>query len=327
MVKNSLEFIDLFAGIGGFRLGMERAGHKCVGFVEWDESARKSYESIHNTDGEWSGHDIKSVDYREIPRADCWCLGFPCTNISKNGKGEGIQGDHSGTFFAATGLVRKQKKEDKPRYLFIENVEQLLDGNDGHDFLRLLIELDEIGYDAEWQIINSRDHGTPQNRKRVYIIGHLRESSTRTIFPLKASYQPTNLSTAIRDRRRRVIEEGWKVKNATKQGYDIATRYDAVNMAFPNSKTRRGRKGEMVFQTLDTSCRQAIFDPEKERWRQITPREAWRIQGFPDEAYDRALNALQGTKLTEKQLIKALYKQAGNAVSVKVIEQIAKRLA
>ena len=80
-----MKFLDLFAGIGGIRLGMEQAGHKCVGWVEWDKFARKSYVAIHKPDGEFTEKDINNVTSQELPKADCWCFGFPCQDISVAG--------------------------------------------------------------------------------------------------------------------------------------------------------------------------------------------------------------------------------------------------
>lgn len=305
-----MRFTDLFSGIGGFRLGMEMAGHECVGYVEWDQPARNSYEAIHDTKGEWTEYDIQTIDYKKIPKSECWCFGFPCTDISKNGKGKGLEGNRSGLFYSVTGLIRKLKEKDRPEYLFIENVDNLLGNNKGHDFLRLIVEMDAIGYDAEWQSINSREHGLPQNRQRVFIIGHLRGRSTRKVFPIT----PTSRGV---DLQRDTSGNGWRVKNATKQGYDIATKHDSVNLAFPDSDTRRGRSGKGYLQTLDCSCNQAVYDQKSGRWRKITPREAWRAQGFPDWAFDRAASVNSDNEL---------YKQAGNSVSVNVIYEIAKRL-
>ncbi|MDG1633963.1 DNA (cytosine-5-)-methyltransferase [Bacillus cereus] len=180
----SLTFIDLFAGIGGFRLGMERAGHKCIGYVEWDKFARKSYEAIHNTEGEWTVNDINDVNPGEIPAADVWCFGFPCTDISIAGPQKGLSGARSGLFYKTIELLKSQKEKDKPKYLFIENVKNLFSVNGGWDFARILISLDEAGYDAEWQLLNSKDFGVPQNRERVFIIGHSRNKCGREVFPI-----------------------------------------------------------------------------------------------------------------------------------------------
>ena len=206
-----MKFIDFFAGIGGFRRGMELAGHECVGFCEFDKFATASYISMHlltdeqrkaledipikkrqkeilkeeYRNGEWYANDIRRVYAGDIPKADCWCFGFPCQDISVAGKQAGFQGNRSSLFFRVMYLVGQLKEEDKPTYLFIENVKNLLSVNGGWDFARLLIEMEQWGYDAEWQVLNSKDFGVPQNRERCFIIGHLRSRSTAKIFPVE----------------------------------------------------------------------------------------------------------------------------------------------
>lgn len=180
-----LTFLDFFAGVGGFRKGMEMAGHKCLGHCEIDKFANESYKAIHEPkEDEWFGTDIRKVRADELPRADAWCFGFPCQDISVAGKQLGFDGKRSSLFFTVTRLARDTKEEDRPKYLFIENVKNLLSVNGGTDFLKLLIELDEIGYNAEWQVLNSKNFGVPQNRERVFIIGHLRGKRGRTVFPI-----------------------------------------------------------------------------------------------------------------------------------------------
>ena len=208
-----LTFIDWFAGVGGFRKGMENAGHKCIGFCEFDKYAVASYTSMHliteeqreylstldmkkrqkeilkeeYRNGEWYAEDVRTVRADEIPRADCWCFGFPCQDISVAGKQLGFAGHRSSLFFAVTKLIRELEEESKPGWLFIENVKNLLSVNRGFDFAKLLVELDEIGYDCEWQLLNSKDFGVPQNRERVFIIGHLRGRSGREVFPVEGT--------------------------------------------------------------------------------------------------------------------------------------------
>lgn len=180
-----LKFLDFFAGVGGFRKGMEMAGHKCLGHCEIDKYANESYKAIHEPkEDEWFGTDIRRTNADELPRADVWCFGFPCQDISVAGKQLGFKGQRSSLFFTVTRLIRDTKEEDRPKYLFIENVKNLLSVNGGTDFLKLLIELDEIGYDAEWQVLNSKNFGVPQNRERVFIVGHLRGTSGRKVFPI-----------------------------------------------------------------------------------------------------------------------------------------------
>lgn len=179
-----MKFLDLFAGIGGFHLGMEQAGHQCVGWVEWDKFARQSYQAIHNVKGVWNASDIRTVTASELPRADCWCFGFPCQDISVAGKQKGFtSGKRSSLFFTVTGLIRDLGEEDRPSYLLIENVKNLLSINRGFDFLKLQIELDEIGYDVEWDVIDSAEV-VPQHRERIFIVGHLRGRRTRKVFPI-----------------------------------------------------------------------------------------------------------------------------------------------
>lgn len=208
-----MKFIDFFAGIGGFRRGMELAGHECVGFCEFDKFATASYISMHllteeqrktledipikkrqkeilkeeYRNGEWYANDIRRVYAGDIPKADCWCFGFPCQDISVAGKQAGFQGNRSSLFFRVMYLVGQLKEEDRPTYLFIENVKNLLSVNGGWDFARLLIEMEQWGYDAEWKVLNSKDFGVPQNRERCFIIGHLRGRSTSKVFPIEGT--------------------------------------------------------------------------------------------------------------------------------------------
>lgn len=206
-----VKFIDWFAGIGGFRRGMELAGHECVGFCEFDKFATASYTSMHlltdeqrkkldelpqkkrqkeilkdeYRNGEWYANDVRRVCADDIPKADCWCFGFPCQDISVAGKQLGFQGNRSSLFFRVMYLIGQLKEEDKPAYLFIENVKNLLSVNGGWDFARLLIEMEQGGYDAEWQVLNSKDFGVPQNRERCFIVGHLRGRGSSKVFPVE----------------------------------------------------------------------------------------------------------------------------------------------
>ena len=207
--ERGMRFIDWFAGVGGFRRGMELAGHECVGFCEFDKFAVMSYTSMHlitdeqraylatldlkarqkeilkeeYRNGEWYADDIRTVYAGDIPRADCWCFGFPCQDISVAGKQLGFTGNRSSLFFRVMYLLGQLPEEEKPDVLFIENVKNLLSVNGGWDFARLLAEMDRGGYDAEWSVLNSK-YFIPQNRERVFIIGHLRGRPWRSVFPV-----------------------------------------------------------------------------------------------------------------------------------------------
>ena len=180
-----MKFLDLFAGIGGFRMGLESLGHECVGFCEIDKFARKSYKAIYNTEGEIELHDITQVTNEEWRKlrgtVDIICGGFPCQAFSIAGKRKGFLDETRGTLFFE---IARAAKEIKPPLLFLENVKGLLSHDQGRTFRTILSTLDELGYDAEWQILNSKDFSVPQNRERVFIIGHLRGTGGRPVFPI-----------------------------------------------------------------------------------------------------------------------------------------------
>lgn len=208
-----MTFIDFFAGVGGFRRGLELAGHKCVGFCEYDKFATASYISMHllteeqreslgklelkqrqkeilkdeYRNSEWYARDIRTVNAGDIPRADLWAFGFPCQDISVAGKMAGFSGNRSSLFFRVMQLVRDTAEEDRPKYLFIENVKNLLSINNGWDFAAVLYTLEECGYAAEWQVVNSKFFGVPQNRERVFIVGHIRNGSSPAVFPISGT--------------------------------------------------------------------------------------------------------------------------------------------
>ena len=183
-VDAMLTFLDFCSGIGGFRLGLELAGHKCVGFCESDKYAVKSYRAMYDTEGEWFSRDVAKLKPSDIPQADIWCFGFPCQDISVAGKQRGLSGGRSGIYYTILNLVKGKDEKAKPTYLLIENVKNLLSIHDGWDFAEVLAELDEAGYDAFWQVLNSKDFGVPQSRERVFLIANLRSRGGREILPV-----------------------------------------------------------------------------------------------------------------------------------------------
>lgn len=391
-----MKFIDFFSGIGGFRLGLEMAGHECAGHCEIDKFADRSYRAMHDVkESEWYADDIRTVRVCDIPEADAWCFGFPCQDISVAGKQEGFNGRRSSLFFAVTGLLRQTNEESRPKYLLIENVKNLLSVNRGYDFARLLVELDEIGYDAEWDLLNSKDFGVPQNRERVFIVGHLRSRCTGKVFPLGETETENTCRQVIGDRQGRRVYDPAELStvlmaNGGNLGantglYAIGARFIDMNpagkitenartlqaryykgpsknygggpgVAVPvltpgrENKRQNGRRfkenGEPMF-TLTAQDRHGVAIYQRPhgynkggihkdaptltgnayqennvllqnyRIRKLTPRECFRLQGFPDEYFDRAAAVCSDTQL---------YKQAGNSVTVNVIYEIARRL-
>lgn len=352
-----MKFLDLFAGIGGFRLGMERAGHECVGFCEKDPFARKSYKAIHDTEGEFEFHDITAVtdeSVRGIGSVDVICGGFPCQAFSIAGKRRGFE-DTRGTLFFE---IARFASILRPRYLFLENVTGLLSHNGGDTFETIIGALDELGYDAEWQVFNSKNFGVPQNRERVFIIGHLRGACRREIFPFGGDdkqvkpinakrignvnpsgngmngevYSSTGIAPTITTNK----GEGLKIKiagNLPGNHEQNSRVYDIDGLAPTLSTMQGGNQEPKIIQrghgynqggehkiapTLTSnSWRENNHLSDGFRIRKLTPRECWRLQGFPDRAFDRAQAVNSNSQL---------YKQAGNSVTVNVIEAIAKRL-
>jgi DNA (cytosine-5)-methyltransferase 1 len=329
-----MKFLDLFSEIGGFRSGMEKAGHTCVGYVEIDKFARQSYEAMYRTKGLFSKNDIRTVRASEVPKADIWCFGFPCQDISVAGKQKGFAGARSSLFFATTRLIRDLKEKDKPSYLLIENVKNLLSINGGFDFLKLQIELDEIGYDCEWDVLDTAEV-LPQHRERVYIVGHFRGRGTRKIFPIQGE---STKATQPKVRQIGNISNSQSFNGNPQVGrvYDIWGISPTLNtmqgggrepkIAIPVltperiNKRQNGRRfkenGEPEF-TLTAQDRHGVLLSGM-CIRKLTPLECWRLQGFTDEQFYRAKNA----GVSDSQL----YKQTGNSVSVPVVYQIVRRL-
>lgn len=334
----------MFAGIGGFRSGMEQAGHKCVGWIEWDKFARQSYQAMYNTEGEFNGKDIQQVRGSDLPDSDVWCFGFPCQDVSVSGKQAGLfNGKRSGLFFEVVRLLQERirDKETLPKTLFIENVKSLLSVDGGWGFARMQIELDQAGYDIEWSVINSAEV-VPQNRERVYIIGHLRGASPSKVFPIIRESKETDSGTPVKIHQvgqlnktesfggnpqvgRVYGTDGLSPTLNTMQGGGREPKILVRACLTPDrlSKRQQGRRfkdnGEPSF-TLNTVDRHGVLIENQKEWaiRKLTPRECWRLQGFTDEQFDKAKDA----GVSDSQL----YKQSGNSVTVPVIKAIAEKL-
>lgn len=178
-----MRFIDFFAGIGGFRTAFENAGHECVGHCEIDKFADMSYRSIYDIKGnEFYATDIRTIEPRDLPEADIYTFGFPCQSFSIAGKRGGFT-DTRGTLFFE---VMRLAKVRQPKYLVAENVSGLLSHEGGQTFETIIRTMAELGYGVEWQVLNTKYY-LPQNRERVFIVGHLGTASGREVFPILES--------------------------------------------------------------------------------------------------------------------------------------------
>ena len=343
---------------------MESAGHECVGFCEIDKFARASYQAIHDTKGELELHDITTVSdefIRGIGRVDIICGGFPCQAFSIAGNRRGFE-DTRGTLFFE---IARFASILRPKYLFLENVKGLLNHENGITFETIISTLDELGYNVEWQVLNSKDFGVPQNRERVFIIGHSRRYRSRFLFPLSGENQPTSSQSVIKignvnpsgnGMNGEVYQadglaptlttnkgEGQKIaikSNTIKQFGVLQPNFNQCGVVYetdgiaPTIRAYQGgglepkiiqrghgynQGGEHdIAPTLTSnSYHENNHLSDGFRIRKLTPRECWRLQGFPDWAFDKAQEVNSNSQL---------YKQAGNSVTVNVIEAIAKEL-
>jgi len=206
-----LRFIDLYAGIGGFRLGFEREGHECVWSCEIDKYCRQVYRYWWE---EPEGEDVREVDPESIPEFELLCAGFPCQSFSLAGERKGFE-DTRGTLFHEICRILRVRR---PPHCLLENVEGLLSTQEREAFRVVLQSLDECGYDAEWQVLNSKDFGVPQNRSRVFITGHLRGEPRPEVLPVAGGEEtPQREDEESRKEREGVRSE---VSSAVDAGYD-----------------------------------------------------------------------------------------------------------
>ena len=196
-----MRFIDLFAGIGGFRHGLQKVATEskgssdsesgasqhgqcafhCAWSNEWDKYASQIYKKHY---GECDTRDIRTVNTKDIPDHDLLCAGFPCQSFSIAGKRLGFEDTRGTMFFEIARIIR----DKRPRYFLLENVKGLLSHDEGKTFQTILGVLSDLGYEYQWQVLNSKNFGVPQNRERVFIVGHLRETSRPEVLPIGESY-------------------------------------------------------------------------------------------------------------------------------------------
>lgn len=480
-----MKFIDLFSGIGGFRSGLEKNGHKAIAYSEVDKYAKQSYTSIYETSEELDLGDITKVSNEQWQdlkgKANIIVGGSPCQSFSLAGKRRGFEDTRGTLFFHYVNAI----KEVQPEFFIFENVKGMMSHDKGETIKTVLSSFNEIGYDIDFDVFNSKYYGVPQNRERIYIVGKRKDlginESRESVKGKKKLDQlknwaieninyvkllPENKNENVEKRLIDVLEDevdekyylseektkkltldqnigetlaapvlapdrinksqngrrfkndgepmftlttqdrhGIAIREATKQGYAVAEQGDSVNVSYPTSKTRRGRVGKQVAQTLqagevnqgvvidDTqgydgvryykgiaptlrssrSGLKTIVTPKEEsgevnqgviinplkdktykswryeqnvfdsngitrslkaslggtpeiinkkynqlRIRKLTPLECWRLQGFKDEQFYKA----KDNGVSNSQL----YKQAGNAVTVNVVDAITKEL-
>ena len=306
----SLKFVDLFCGIGTIRMGMEQAGHECVYSVEWDKHKRKIYSIIFG--GEPEGADIRAVRADDIPRSDVWTFGAPCQDFSIVGKRAGMQGERSSLISEVFRLIRETPEEHRPKYILYENVKGMLSSNKGFDYLEILYQMDSLGYDTERDLLNSKNYGVPQNRERVFTIGHLRTKPWTKVFPIFSDMGCENPAVTLTAR-------GY---GGQRNGTYVVENPINLRLLIPGADAQRVYDGRMLGRTLKGESggqggKMGLYLID-DRIRQLTPKETWRLQGIADEITDRV--AAAGISDTQ------MYRGSGDACTVNAIYEIAKKL-
>jgi len=327
--NGQLTSIDLFAGIGGIRLGFERAFRekiKTVFVCEWDESAQKTYNANFRDDFEIAG-DITKISERKVPPFDICLSGFPCQAFSLAGQRRGFEDNYKGMsrgtlFFEVVRICAFHK----PKVIFCENVKGLMIHDGGRTYEVIKWELTNLGYTVHEQILNSRDYGVPQNRERVYVVA-FRNDIDSSLFKFP---EPTDSSKRIKD----IIEEQpvsakyylsetyletlrkHRARHESKgNGFGYVVR-DQEDVAGAIVCGGMGRERNLLIDKRQTNLVPVTHikgEINREGVRKMTPREWARLQGYPD---------MFRLPLADVHL----YKQLGNSVSVSVIEAIAKEI-
>lgn len=326
---SELKSIDLFAGIGGIRMGFDRAfgdDIKTVFVSEWDEYAQKTYKANFQDDFDIAG-DITKIDEKDIPAFDICLAGFPCQAFSMAGKHMGFDDDYKGMCRGTLFLdVARICEHHKPKVIFCENVKGLTIHDRGRTFKVICQTFENLGYKVFSKVLNSKDFGVPQNRERIYIVAFRNDiapddftfpestdSSKRLIdireenpVPAKYYLSETYMDTLVRHKARHAAKgNGF--------GYEIRE-WDSIAGAIVCGGM--GRERNLVIDTRQTDLTPTTHikgEINKDGIRKMTPREWARLQGFPD-TFKLPLADVH------------LYKQFGNSVTVNVIEAIARKI-
>ena len=303
-----MEFIDLFCGIGGFRYSLDSIGGKCVFSSDIDQYARKTYEANF---GDVPHGDITKIAASDIPDHDLLCAGFPCQAFSQAGHSKGFE-DTRGTLFYEVARILSEKR---PKAIFLENVKGLVSHSKGKTLATIMEILKDIGYHAEYKVLNARYFGVPQNRERIYIVGFLdKESMDKFQWP-----EHSGKNVVLAD----ILEDNIGVEYYISQTYlNWLTRHRNGHQAKGNNY------GYVVIAPDECSNALMVGGMGHERnlvaghimtenelgLRKMTVKEWARLQGFPD-TFKFPVSKTQA------------YRQLGNSVAIPVIIEIAKKIA
>lgn len=307
-------FIDLFAGLGGFRVALESLGANCVYSSEWDKHVSEVYQENF---GDTPDGDITKVDENSIPEHDILCAGFPCQAFSISGKQLGFE-DSRGTLFFDVARIVKAKK---PKVVFMENVKNFASHDNGKTLLVVKSVMEELGYNFYQKVLNAKDYGIPQNRERIYMVCFRKDLNIKKFeFP-----RPFVLERYVEDF---LINDESSVEHLYIQRPD--TFLNGVEDTKYSKKTIRlgivnkGGQGERIYSTKGIAITLSangggVFAKTggyliNGKTRKLHPRECARLMGFP-ESYKISKSPNQA------------YKQFGNSVVIDVLQLIAQEIA
>jgi DNA (cytosine-5)-methyltransferase 1 len=318
--KNNLKFIDFCAGIGAGRLGLENNGLTCIGFSEIDKQAEKTYRKFFGNE-EINYGDLMKISTKELPNFDMMIAGFPCQSFSVIGQRKGMNDERGQIIY---GLI-KIMKEKNLKYFILENVKGLTNHDNGNSLKVILNELDKAGYKVYYQVLNSIDYGVPQMRERIYFVGIRKDLISKDF---KFNFPKKKPSSNVKDY---LIDDKELEFNDKKESYETFLRY-------LKNKYNHGRydlKGFLKRDYLVIDTRQSdlrlyynrvptlrvgrhgILYVKNGKFRKLSGYESLLLQGFPKKLAKKVDGVIEEINLL---------KQAGNAMTVNVIEAIAKEL-
>lgn len=293
----TLKFIDLFAGIGGTRLGFEDEKTECVFSAEWDKFAIQTYEANF---GDTPAGDVTQIEAEEIPEHDILLAGFPCQPFSSIGKREGFKDKTQGTLFFD---ILRILEHHKPSAFLLENVPGILTIDNGRSIQTVMGALDELGYDTQYQILDAADFGLPQRRRRVYFVGFLKELNIDFEYPEPTVDEYTPVSSILEG-----DVPGYEISEHLQQSY-LFKKDDGKPQIVDENSDELANTLVSTYHKIQRLTG-TFVKGGKTGLRLFTRNEIKALQGFP-ENFELPVSRTQA------------YRQLGNAVPVPVVEAIA----
>jgi len=320
-----LKLLSLFSGIGAFEKALTNLeiDYELVGFSEIDKWAIESYCNIHNVEAGLSLGDISEIDTKGIPSCDIITFGFPCTSFSIAGYRKGFADEHKGhLFFETLRIIRASK----PKVIFLENVRNLVNHDEGKTFQIIKDSLEDAGYHLKYKVMNSLDYGNiPQNRERVYVVGfkdkeYFDKFYFPTTIPLSRTIHDITKPNEKKPEKYYYGEDSQYYEMLKEEMTKVDTVYQLRRVYVRENKSN---VCPTLTANMGTGGHNVPLIVDDYGIRKLIPLETWRLMGFTDDDYWKARGALEnkfynGNDRSDSQM----YKQAGNSIVVNVLETI-----